>query len=205
MLTPVAKPAVAEVPIAEPMASRWSPRAFDPSRTVEPEKLLALFEAARWAPSSSNEQPWRYMVFDGRNRDARERAESCLAGGNSWAKRAPLLLIACAKRTYTRNGKLNGHAAYDLGAATMALVLQATALGLVAHQMGGFDPEAARTHFAVPDDFSVLTMIAIGYPGEVDLLPPDRRDAELGPRSRKPVAEFVFGDRWPEAVSARTA
>lgn len=200
MLTPVAKPAVTEVPIAEPMASRWSPRAFDPGRAVEPPKLRALLEAARWAPSSSNEQPWRYLLFDGRDQEARAKAEACLSRGNGWARRAPLLLVACAKSTYTRHGKPNGHASHDLGAASMALVLQATALGLVAHQMGGFDPVAARTHFAVPDDFEIVTMIAIGYPGEIADLPPERRDAETGPRSRKPVAEIAFHDHWPSGT-----
>jgi nitroreductase len=205
MRTQIAKPAATEVPIAEPLASRWSPRAFDPDHPVEPEKVTALFEAARWAPSSSNEQPWRYLVFDGRDAEARRMAEDCLTPGNAWAKRAAILLIGCTKRTYTRNGKPNRHATHDLGAASMSLVLQATSMGLIAHQMGGFDPAAARGAFAIPDDFDVMTMIAVGYPGDVDLLPPERRASETGPRSRKPAANFAFRDRWPGEADLRTA
>lgn len=205
MLTPVAKPARTDAPIEDLIAARWSPRAFDSTREVEPEKLSSLFEAARWAPSSSNEQPWRYLVFDGSDADARQRAEECLSRGNAWAKNAPVLLIGAARTTFTRHGKPNRHAAHDLGAASMALVLQATALGLIAHQMGGFDPAVARGHFAVPEEFDLLTMIAVGYPGDVDELPAERRAAETGSRSRKPEKEFVFVGGWPTGIVERTA
>ena len=196
MLTPLFKPAATDAPIENLIAGRWSPRALDASRRVEPEKLLSLFEAARWAPSCFNEQPWRYLVFDGSDSEARQKAEACLAEGNAWAKQAPVLLIGVVRETFTRNDKPNRHAAHDLGAAGLALALQATALGLVVHQMGGFDPGAARGYFSIPEGFEPLTMIAVGYPGDVDLLAPNLKTGETGPRTRKPQKEFVFFGGW---------
>jgi len=205
MLTPVAKPAPTDAPIEALLAARWSPRAFDPGRRVEPEKLARLFEAARWAPSCFNEQPWRYLIFDGSDPDARRNAEACLTDGNAWAKRASVLLVGVARETFSHNGKPNRHAIHDLGAASMALVLQATALGLVAHQMGGFNPAMARSFFGIPEGFEPMTMIAVGYPGEQEELSPDRLKSETGPRSRKPQRAFVFHGHWPASAAERTA
>jgi nitroreductase len=205
MLTPLFKSAATDAPIEELIAGRWSPRAFDANRRVEPEKLSSLFEAARWAPSCFNEQPWRYLVFDGSNPDARQKAEDCLVDGNAWAKQAPVLLIGVVRGTFTHNDKPNRHAAHDLGAASLALALQAAALGLVVHQMGGFKPDAARSYFSIPEGFEPLTMIAVGYPGDVDLLAPNQKAGETGPRSRKPQREFVFFASWQAQPDERTA
>lgn len=205
MRTPLFKPAATEAPIEELIAGRWSPRAFDSGRRVEPEKLASLLEAARWAPSCFNEQPWRYLVFDGSDPEARQKAEECLVEGNAWAKRAAVLLIGVVRGTFTHNGKPNRHATHDLGAASLALALQAAALGLVVHQMGGFKPDDARSFFAIPEGFEPLTMIAVGYAGDVDLLTLSQKAGETGPRARKPQAEFVFFGRWPVETADRTA
>jgi len=200
MRTPVHKPAPTDHPIVELVADRWSPRAIDAQRPVEKEKLARLFEAARWAPSCFNEQPWRYLVLDGSDPEARRKAEDCLAEGNAWAKQAPVLLIGVAREAFTHNGKPNRHAAHDLGAASLAVALQASALGLVAHQMGGFDPARARSSCAIPEGYEPFTMIAIGYPGDVENLPAAAQKSETGPRSRRPQRDFVFFGRWPQSA-----
>src|SRR5262249_34891150 len=135
------KIAPSDVPIAPWLAQRWSPRAVA-SRPVEPETLRIVLEAARWAPSCFNEQPWRYLLFDQRAPAGLEAARSCLVGANAWAKKPPVLLISVVRDNFTHNGKPNRTAQHDVGLASENLVLQATELGLVTHQMAGFD--AAR-------------------------------------------------------------
>ena len=140
------KPAVTRPPIAELIARRWSPRAMDSTQPVSRDHLLALLEAARWAPSCFGDQPWRYLVWD-RFRDPAgwQQAFECLAEGNqSWVQNAPVLLLAVAAPAFGHNGQPNRWAQYDTGAASENLCLQAAALGLVAHQMGGFNPELGQ-------------------------------------------------------------
>lgn len=191
------KPAAAEHPIHPIIAGRWSPRLFE-QRPVEPEKIASLLEAARWAPSSSNEQPWRYLVWDGSDPDAREKANSCLSPGNAWALQAPLLMLSVSSGFFTRNGKPNRHGQHDVGLASENLVLQAVAIGLAAHQMAGYDPEKARELFHIPEEFTPMAMIAVGYPfhGDLSSLPEDIQKRELTERSRKPLAEIVFDGTW---------
>ncbi len=195
------KPAENTHPVHELIKRRWSPLAFS-ERRVEPEKLQSLFEAARWAPSAYNEQPWRFIVCT-RDRPAdHERFVGCLVEGNvPWAQHAPVLVLSVAKRQFSHNGTPNRHAWHDVGLAVENLILQATALGLFVHQMGGFDPAKARTAFGIPDEYEPVAAIAIGYPGEADTLPPPLRDRQLAPRSRKPLEALVFTGGWGQAAS----
>lgn len=190
------KPAQTLQPVHEIIARRWSPRAIDPDRGVSRETLIALLEAARWAPSSFNEQPWRYLVFDGSDPDALEKARACLRPGNAWARNAPVLLLSVAKDNWDRNNQPNRHAQHDTGLASENLALQAVAMGLVTHQMAGFDAARAREAFGIPDGFTPMAMIAVGYPGSVEELPPDLQEREKAPRIRKPLGEIAFYGRW---------
>lgn len=195
-------PAITQVAIADLIAQRWSPRAIDPDQSVSRDQLLALLEAARWAPSCFGDQPWRYLVWD-RFRDPAgwQQAFGCLAEGNQlWVKNAPILLLAVAAPNFGHNDQPNRWAQYDTGAASENLCLQATALGLVAHQMGGFDPEAAKARFNIPADHIGMAMIAVGHPGAIELLPQALAEKEQAPRSRKPLAQLAFEGRWGQSV-----
>ena len=179
---------------------RWSPRAFNPRRLVEPEKLRSVLEAARWAPSSNNEQPWSFIVATRDRPEEFDRLLACLVEKNqSWAKNAPVLMLACASLVFSRNAKPNRHALYDLGGAVAHLTLEATALSLHLHQMAGFYPDKAREAFAIPDTAEAVVAIAMGYLGDPDSLPDDLRQRELTPTTRKPMTEFVFAGRWGRA------
>lgn len=172
--------------------NRWSPRSFS-SREVSPADLAKVFEAARWAPSSNNEQPWRFVVGV-RNSSTHSKIASALAGFNqAWAPLAPVLILGATKSTFTHKGAPNAYALYDLGASTALLVLQAAALGLAAHQMAGFDHAAARQALEIPEDFALGSVIALGYLGEPAALANERLLAqEVAPRERKPLKDFVF-------------
>ncbi|HEU5179833.1 MAG TPA: nitroreductase family protein [Candidatus Polarisedimenticolia bacterium] len=190
------KPAPTPVPIHPLLARRWSARALDPDRMVEPEKLDALLEAARWAPSSNNDQPWNYLVFDGSDPEALEQARSCLVEGNAWARKAPLLLLSVAREHFIHKGKPNRHAQHDVGLASENLVLQGTEMGLVTHQMAGFDADKARRLFGIPEGNTPMAMIALGYPGKIEALPDPLQERERGTRTRKAVEEWAFQGKW---------
>ena len=195
---PQQKPATTSVPVHELIARRWSPRAFDRDQPVTREQVLALLEAARWAPSCFGDEPWRFLVWD-RNRDAAawQRAFACLGEGNQkWVANAPLLLAAVASSAFDHNGKPNRWAQYDTGAASENLCLQACALGLAAHQMGGFDAEKLKREFAIPDGYTPMAMIAVGYRAPADNLEPDYRERELAPRKRKAIETRFFEGAW---------
>ncbi len=192
------KLAETQYPIEEILRRRWSPRAFS-DRMVEPEKLHSLFEAARWAASSFNEQPWSFIFATKQDPAAHARLLSCLVEGNQrWARLAPVLMVSAAKLNFDKTGKPNRHAFHDVGLAVENLIVQATALGLFVHQMAGFSPEKVREIYGVPDGFEPVAAIAIGYGLAVDELPDQLREFDLGPRSRKPVSSFVFEGRWGE-------
>lgn len=170
------------------LADRWSPRSFA-DRAVEPEKLQQLFEAARWAASAFNEQPWRFIVATQDDADDYAKMLGCLVEANqAWAKHAPVLMIAVVAETFTRNNKPNRCAEHDLGLAMGNLCAQATALGLALHQMAGIDQEKCRTTFNLPADHHAFSATALGYPA------PPQQDADPHPsqRTRNPLAEFVF-------------
>jgi nitroreductase len=159
---------------------------------VEQRKLLSILEAARWAPSSRNEQPWRYIVFTNDNPEILKKAHSVLKEINDYAKRAPILICAITKKTYTDNEKPNRLHFHDLGAANENMFLESFNQGLIMHEMGGFDVEKAREVFHVPEDYEVGTMIAIGYQDTFDGLPERLREKAFTPRQRKPLSEIAY-------------
>ncbi len=189
-------------PINPLIARRWSPRIFEEGRAVESEKVLSLLEAARWAPSCFNDQPWYYLVFDGSDTEALERARDCLVEGNAWARKAPLLMLSVARENFAYNQAANRHAQHDTGAASAYLVLQAVELGLVTHQMAGFDSEKARAEFHIPAGFTPMAMIAIGYPYKDDLSELDEKTKarELGERARRALRETAFANDWAVGI-----
>jgi nitroreductase len=191
------KPAETAYPIHDLIGRRWSPRAFD-ERPVEPEKLKSLFEAARWAPSSNNEQPWRFIVTSRQDAPTEhDRLLACLTERNrQWAFRAPILMLSVASLNFEDDGKLNRHAYHDAGMAVGNLLLQATALGLQVHQMAGFDVQKARETCLIPTGFDPVAMIALGYPGNPAVLPDHLREREMKPRERQPIGDFVFSIKW---------
>jgi nitroreductase len=193
------KAASPDHPIHDLLMKRWSPYAFS-DRPVSEEDLRSLFEAARWAASSYNEQPWRYIVATKANTAEFERVLSCLVEGNQpWAKAAPVLALGCISEKLARTGQPNDAAKHDLGAASAGLTFEATVRGLFVHQMIGILPDRARELYQIPDDFRALTGIAVGYLGDPDALPERYQPRDLAPRQRKPLAEFVFGGRWGAA------
>lgn len=190
------KPAGAAHPIHDVIARRWSPRAFD-ERPVEQATLKSLFEAARWAPSSNNEQPWRFIVASKETSTDYDRLFACLVEGNrKWVFRAPVLILSVASLLFEDDGKPNRHALHDTGMAAENFVLQATALGLQAHQMAGFDTQKARETCLIPTGFDPVAMIALGYPGDPAVLPDYLREREIKPRERQPIGDFVFSIKW---------
>jgi nitroreductase len=188
-------------PVLPVIAERWSPYAYEP-RPVEREKLLSCLEAARWAASSYNEQPWTYILAERTDEKEFARALDCLVEGNrAWAKNAGVLLLSVVSRLFSKNGKPNRAAEHDMGLAAGNMVLQATSLGLQAHQMIGIEPAKIRASYRVPDTHEPLTAIAIGYPAAVQpgtADPLGQRD--LAPRARKSFAEFMVSGAWGQAA-----
>jgi len=179
-----------------PLISQWfSPRAYA-ERSVTDEELELLMEAARWAPSSMNEQPWRFLV----TRNGGEGHAALLATLNHsnaiWADKAPVLTLVMASRNLHRLGQENHHARHDVGAAVALLTLQAAALGMGIHQLGGFDPQKAREVFAIPDELDLISVLAIGFPGLPHQLPENLRIREEARSPRKPLAEIVHYGRF---------
>lgn len=190
------KPAPADFPVHQLIRDRWSPRSFS-DKAVPEDVLRSLFEAARWAPSSNNEQPWAFLIETKDDQANFEKILGTLVEFNaSWAKKAAALAIAVAKLNFAKNQTPNRNAQYDTGAATALLLVEATARGLAVHQMAGFDPEKVRTAFGIPAGWEPIAVMAIGYPGNPDSLPEPLKDRELAPRTRKPVREFVMSGSW---------
>jgi nitroreductase len=178
------------------IAGRWSPRAFDP-KPVEPEALHRIFEAARWAASSFNEQPWRFFLALRRD-PHRAKLESFLVEANAWAKNAPVLMLAATSTIFARNGKSNTVAVHDLGLADATMTIQAMQEGVLVHGMAGFDAARAQTELAMPGDWRAIAMWAMGYPGSLDALPEQLRARELEPRARRPLSQTIFASRTGE-------
>ncbi|MCI0378728.1 MAG: nitroreductase family protein [Gemmataceae bacterium] len=194
-----AKQAKPDYAIHELLTQRWSPYAFS-DRAVSGDDLRALFEAARWAASSYNEQPWSYIVATKANPAEFERLLSCLVEGNqAWAKAAPVLALGCTSLRFALNNNPNAAAIHDLGLASASLTLEATARGLYVHQMIGILPEKARELYRVPEGVQPLTGLAIGYAADPNILPEKLRERDLVPRKRKKPGEFVFGGEWGTA------
>jgi nitroreductase len=184
-------------PVSEWFLKRWSPRAMS-GESLSDEELMPLFEAARWAPSSMNNQHWRF-VYARRDTPAWSGFLDLLVEGNRlWCERAAVLVIVLSKRTFDRNGKPAATHSFDTGAAWMSLALQGSESGLVVHGMGGFDYEGARRLLDLDDEYAVEAMAAIGKPGDPGLLPEKLREREA-PSSRRPLGEIVFeGSFTPE-------
>ena len=190
------KPAETQYPIHDLLRRRWSPRAFS-DRRVDPAIMRSLLEAARWAPSSYNEQPWSFIVATKDDTAEFSRLLSCLVEGNiQWAQHAPVLMVSVARLSFEDDGKPNRHAFHDVGLAVANLIVQATALGLVVHQMAGILPDKIRKLYGIPEGYEAVAGIALGYPGDPQSLPEGLRKRELAPRERKPLTEFVFSGSW---------
>jgi nitroreductase len=178
-------------PIHDLLRKRWSARAFS-SRRVEKTKLFSILEAARWTPSSRNEQPWRYIIFTTDNPSRLLEAQSVLLESNSFAKQAPILICAITKKTYTDSLELNRLYFHDLGAANENMFLECFNQGLIMHEMGGFNVKLAKEIFNIPDDYEVGIMIAVGYQGTNDSLPEKFKVKNTKPRERKHLSEIAF-------------
>lgn len=178
---------------------RWSPRAFS-DREVSRESLSKVFEAARWAASSSNEQPWRFIVGL-RGSETYENIRKSLAGFNQqWAPMAPVLIVGAANSKFSRNGVENRFALYDLGAAASYMSLQAASMGLATHQMGGFDQVKARELLGIPADYVIGSVIALGYQDDPEKLADAALiERELAPRQRKQLSDFVY-EAWEKPL-----
>jgi nitroreductase len=192
------KTAETDHPILDHIANRWSPYAYA-SSPVEPGKILTILEAARWAASSYNEQPWSFLVATQDKPEAFQRMLGCLVEANqNWAKRAPVLMISVASMTFDKNGKPNRCALHDVGLAMGNFCMQATALGLYVHQMAGIDQEKIREVYNIPDTHEPMAGIALGYLADPGDAPEELAKRDAGERSRKPLTDFVFGNRWGE-------
>lgn len=185
-------------PLNELIKQRWSPRAFS-AKSVEKEKIKSILEAARWAPSAFNEQPWRFIVGE-KGGSTYDSILSTLVDWNIlWAGNAPVLILNIAKKTFTQNAKPNVTFKYDLGQAVGLMITEAVDKGLYTHQMSGFDADKAAELFNIPDDFQAVSVTALGYYGNADELPKDMAEMETKPRERKEFKDVVFGEKFGES------
>lgn len=199
------KTALTDAPLLAALAARWSPRAFA-DRSVAAEHVRTLLEAARWAASSSNLQPWRFVVARREETDAFATLLACLDEGNRrWARHVPVLMLAFAAQTHPRTGKPNAYARHDVGAATASMAIQAASMGLQIHVMGGIERDVARERIGYPDGIDFVTGIAVGYPGAVDRLPDDLAKRERAARTRHDLVDLVFGTTWGEPAAVLDA
>jgi len=194
------KKALTDHPILQVLSERWSPYGFE-DRPVLEDDLLSLFEAARWAASSYNEQPWNYLVATRKNSSEHERLLSCLVEANrAWAKAAPVLVLGVVSLRFSKNNQDNRAAVHDLGLASANLVVEATTRGLSVHQMIGILPDKAREVYQIPEHFEAWTAMAIGYKADPAQLPEALKERDLAPRQRKPLNDFVFTGQWKQPL-----
>ena len=190
------KKASTDYPIHDLLAERWSPYGFE-DRSVADADLRSLFEAARWAASSYNEQPWSFLVATRENPTEFTRLLSCLVEANqAWATAAPVLALGVVGLRFARNNKDNRAAVHDLGLAAGNLLVEATARGLCVHQMIGILPDKAREVYQIPEHNEAWTAMAIGYKADPAKLPDALKERDLTPRQRKPLSQFVFTGKW---------
>ena len=188
--------------VNELIANRWSGRAYDADRQVTHQDIISLLEAARWAPSCYGDEPWRYIVCDkSTNEAAWDKAFSCLVEGNqSWAVNAPVLILALANTFFSHNEKDNRWTQYDTGAASMSLCIQATSLGLMVHQMGGFSAEKTAEVFSIPEQYTSMAMMTVGYQLAEDKITGELMERESSERQRNPLAEQFFDGEWGKPI-----
>lgn len=194
------KIAVTDYPVDELISKRWSPYGFD-ERGIAESDLCSLFEAARWAASCFNEQPWRYVVARREDTEEFSRLLSCLVEGNqTWARSAGALALGVVSLNFSRNGRPNRHAVHDLGLASAQLSMEATARGLSIHQMAGILPEKAREVYGIPDGYEAKTALAIGYRSTSKELDPKFVERDATARNRNPLSDFLFESSWGAAA-----
>jgi len=194
------KHAQPDYPIHELLTTRWSPYVFD-DRPIAEADLLSLFEAARWAASSYNEQPWHFIVATKGNPDGFASMLSCLVEPNqAWAQQVPFLALGIVSTDFRRTGEPNPVAIHDLGLAAATLTLEATARGISVHQMSGILPDKAKEIYAIPDGYRAVTALAIGYAGDASKAPEQLGDRDRNPRVRRPQEEFLFADSWGKSA-----
>lgn len=188
-----------DYPVLEQIQDRWSPYRFD-AREVEEEKLLLCLEAARWAASSFNDQPWSWIVARRQNTEEFEQMVGCLMEANQpWASQAGVLVMTVSRNHFAYNKKPNRVALHDLGQAAAHLALQATSVGLQVHQMGGVNLSKVRLEYGIPEGYEPQTAIAIGYADSSDPsgeLATQLHKRESGPRTRLKLSEQVFSGKW---------
>jgi nitroreductase len=194
------KTATASFNIHTILKERWSPRAFTP-QAVDAEKINRMLEAARWSPSSSNEQPWRFVVGMNNDETYKKIFDTLVEFNQLWAKTAPVLMLAIGNtRSLKDPSKPNNIFKYDVGQAVAHLTFQATADGLYVHQMGGFDTKKAAEAFSVPSEFEVLTAIAVGYIGDPEVLHPNLKKMEYNERERQALGKMVFAGKFGDSL-----
>ena len=186
-----------EVAINKILAERWSPRAFNPEFIIDTNSLLSLLEAARWAPSCYGDQPWRFVIFQKCDITSWVGALNCLSIGNqNWAMDASILIVVCANKVFGHNKEPNRWAQYDTGASAENICLQAVSLGLSTHQMGGFDEEKIRNLSNIPEQFDILSVMAVGEALKEGAFTEEQRIKEQLPRKRKALNEIYFNNKW---------
>ncbi|MBC8336996.1 MAG: nitroreductase family protein [Anaerolineales bacterium] len=190
---------VSEIKLEPTIANRRSPRAFDPDRGISKDTIIHLLEAARWAPSSSNSQPWRFILGQKGDETHQKIAASLSEGNRIWAENAPLLILAVTQEEGERG--IQRYAWHDLGLATAQMIVQASAMDLYAHVMAGFSKDQAQAAFDIPDEYAPLTVIAFGYLGDISGLPEKLQERESAPRIRKPLEEIAFQGSWEEPLA----
>ena len=181
------------IPLQELIQKRESRRIIDPLRTVESEIIQSLLEAARWAPSCSNNQPWRFVVSQS---DSLKRVKECLSRGNNWASNAPLIFTVASKPDL--DCQITGRDYYPLGMglAIENLLLQGIHMGLVMHPIAGFKEKMVKEVLNIPEGYRVFALIIAGYPGSNDDVDETVLEKEKSPRERKPLNEIVFWEGW---------
>lgn len=194
--TDVSKYRKPDYPVESFIVNRWSPRALS-GEEISREELMTLFEAARWAPSSYNGQPWRFFYARRGGEHWDEYFDLMVEFNQNWTKNAAVLIVVTSRTTFEHNGKPAATHSFDSGAAWQNLALQATAMGLVAHGMQGFDYDRAHELLELPDDWAVEAMVAVGRPGRKEDLPEEMREREK-PSGRKPVSEIAFEGKYAE-------
>lgn len=198
---PENKKAKTDHEVMDLIKDRWSPRSFS-AKPISDSDLASILEAARWAASAYNEQPWVYIVAKKENKDQFEKILSCLVEFNQgWAKNAQVVMLGFARKNFVRGEKYNPTHAHDLGLASSQMLLEAMNRNIFTHQMSGILPEKIRDIYNVPTEYEPITALAFGYMGDLSDLSDDLKEGEMADRNRKPLAEFVFERNWGESAS----
>jgi len=193
------KPTLNNFPILETLKQRWSPRAYS-DKPVETKKLQSLFEAARWAPSSRNEQPWRFIVGIKGDETWNKIFETLDSWNQEWNKTVPVLVLNIGKKTFDYKGHENAHYKYDTGQAVAMMVTEAVNQGLIGHQMGGFHADKAIQLFDIAEDYQPISVSAFGYYGDPKQLSGDHYESEIEARKRRALDKTVFSGKFGKAT-----